>query len=72
MFCLFSLSQCKKDCIKSDRCNWAPDPGPCKGAFTKYYYDKNEKKCKEFTWGGCDGVVPFDNLEECKKQCGCD
>ncbi|MBA4146415.1 MAG: proteinase inhibitor I4 serpin, partial [Cytophaga sp.] len=33
---------------------------------------KNEKKCKEFIWGGCGGVVPFETLEECKGGCQCD
>ena len=31
---------------------------------------KIEGKCKEFTWGGCDGIVPFDTMEECEK-CEC-
>jgi len=38
----------------------------------KYYYDEEEKKCKEFIWGGCDGVVPFETLEECEEQCDCE
>jgi hypothetical protein len=53
--------------INENRCTLVPDPGPCKAFFTKYYYDQSEKKCKEFSWGGCDGVVPFDTLEECEK-----
>ena len=63
--------QCNKDCIKSDRCYLAPDPGICKAYMPKYYYDKKDKKCKEFIYGGCEGLVPFETLEECKKQCGC-
>ena len=51
-----------------DQCQLVPDPGPCKAMIKKYYYDKTENRCKEFTWGGCDGVVPFDTLEDCK-QC---
>ena len=69
-FMLF-LIQCKKDCIKSDRCNLEPDPGLCKAYMPKYYYDKKDKKCKEFIWGGCGGVVPFETMEECEKQCEC-
>ncbi len=48
------------------RCNIKPNPGPCKAAITKYYFDKKEQKCKPFTWGGCMGSVPFDDLEECQ------
>ncbi len=52
------------------KCEQKPDPGMCKAYFPKYYYDKIEGKCKEFIWGGCDGVVPFQTLEECEK-CDC-
>ncbi len=64
--------QCEKDCIKSEKCNLEPDGGMCMAAFRRYYYDKNEKKCKEFIWGGCGGAVPFETLEECKGGCQCD
>lgn len=64
------LIGCKKDCMKSDICDLVPDSGPCYAAFPKYYFDKEEGKCKEFTWGGCGGVVPFDTLEECE-ECEC-
>ncbi len=66
------LISCEKedDCKKSERCDLVPDPGLCKAYFPKYYFDKTEGKCKEFIWGGCNGVVPFNTLEECK-QCEC-
>ena len=54
---ILSLTQCKDDCIRNDRCNLQPDPGPCRALFTKYYYDKEAKQCKSFTYGGCDGMV---------------
>jgi len=68
---LLTFSQCKKDCFKSDRCELEPDAGLCLAAIPKYYYDKTEKKCKQFIWGGCDGVVPFNTMKECEKQCDC-
>ena len=70
---MLSLIQCKDDCQRNDRCFLEPDPGPCYSfaAITKYYFDKEEKKCKPFTYGGCDGVVPFDTMEECKNGCLC-
>lgn len=67
---LFCGVSCKKQQALSDRCALEPVTGPCKAAITKYYYDKTEKKCKSFIWGGCDGVVPFQTLEECEKGCG--
>jgi hypothetical protein len=44
-----------------------PKAGPCEALVYKYYFDQEEQKCKEFFWGGCDGVVPFDTLTECKE-----
>ncbi|MCF7861870.1 BPTI/Kunitz domain-containing protein [Candidatus Woesearchaeota archaeon] len=48
-------------------CNLEPDPGRCKAAMPRYYFE--EGRCKEFLWGGCDGVVPFDSLDVCIKTC---
>ncbi len=54
------------------RCYMQPDPGMCRAAIPRYYYDKTDGKCKAFTWGGCQGLVPFNSLEECMKTCGCE
>ena len=54
-------------------CGLAPEPGPCNAAFTRYYFDPDEGTCKTFTYGGCDGVVPFETLAECEASClACD
>ncbi len=66
-FLLLTLS-CDK--LHPSECDLEPDPGLCKASIIKYYFDKTEGKCKEFVWGGCDGVVPFETLEACK-QCEC-
>jgi hypothetical protein len=52
----------------ADRCTLEPDPGMCRAAIPRFYFDKKENQCKEFIWGGCGGVVPFETLEACK-QC---
>lgn len=54
------------------RCNEKPDPGMCRAYMPRYYYDSTEKKCKEFIYGGCQGNVPFETLEECQRACHCD
>lgn len=41
-------------------------------AIKRYYYDAETKTCKEFFYGGCQGVVPFETLEACRKGCGCE
>jgi len=50
-------------------CNLEPDAGSCEAAMSRYFFDKEEGKCKEFLWGGCDGTVPFDLLEVCRSTC---
>lgn len=53
----------------SSACQLSHETGPCRAAFTKYYFDEVAQTCRAFTWGGCDGVVPFDTKEECEQQC---
>ncbi|MFH1586779.1 MAG: BPTI/Kunitz domain-containing protein [Candidatus Diapherotrites archaeon] len=52
-----------------ERCRLEPDGGVCKGAFKRAYFDQVEGLCKSFIWGGCEGTVPFETLEECKEIC---
>jgi hypothetical protein len=63
------------DCL--DTC---PDPkpascgeegvsGPCAAAFEKWEYDPVEGNCVSFTWGGCDGNVPYDEENDCESAC---
>lgn len=53
----------------SERCAMKHDPGPCKGAFNRYYFDQKTGKCMEFIYGGCQGAVPFETLEDCQTAC---
>ncbi len=69
-FAIFFQFGCEKDCNQGGNCDLEPNPGPCFAAISKYYFDKDDGKCKEFIWGGCNGIVPFDSLEECK-ECEC-
>lgn len=52
------------------RCSLRPEPGPCKGLFNKFYYDPEQKACRSFIYGGCQGVVPFDDRPACEQACG--
>lgn len=54
----------------STNCSLQPNAGDCEAHIKKYYFDKSEGKCKEFFWGGCQGVVPFETMEECE-SCKC-
>lgn len=66
------LGACEYFDLPSPRCALEPETGPCDAAFPRYYYDKAEGTCKQFTWGGCEGTVPFETLEACQEACGCD
>lgn len=57
--------------VNCPACDLVPESGMCQAAFPRYYYDHEDKECKVFTWGGCNGVVPFETLEACE-QCGCE
>ncbi|CAH1955308.1 unnamed protein product [Acanthoscelides obtectus] len=46
------------------------DPGPCRGYFVKYYYDKTTRRCEQFAFGGCQGNGNrFSSQEECEQIC---
>ena len=48
----------------------AAQPGPCLSKITRYYYDKEEGKCREFIYGGCQGNKNrFLTLEHCQNEC---
>ena len=71
--CLLTVSCKSKKALQfaaDSPCLLKPDPGPCKGSFTMYYYDGEEGKCKSFTYGGCEGVVPFKSMKLCLAACG--
>lgn len=54
---------------QGEQCALAPDPGDCDAAFERYAYDAASQRCLPFTWGGCDGVVPFNDLTACQRTC---
>jgi hypothetical protein len=70
LIALFAI-YCSADEATDRRCYLSPDPGPCEALITRYYFDKDEKRCKSFSWGGCEGVVPFQTLAECESNCPC-
>ena len=57
------------DSSRDEKCFLEPDPGPCEAAISRFYLGE-DGQCKEFLWGGCDGVAPFETIEECRTACG--
>ncbi|KAM4565831.1 kunitz-type protease inhibitor 2 [Odontesthes bonariensis] len=54
-------------------CRLSPDCGPCRAAFTKFYYESDSASCQPFLFGGCRGNANrFDSKEECMRSCGGD
>ena len=63
MYLQFPLKE-KKDCESK------PDTGPCKGAIPRIYFDKTDKRCKKFIYGGCEGNKNNYQTEiECLETC---
>lgn len=55
---------------EDERCALPADPGPCDGAFRRFYHDP-EAGCIEFVYGGCGGNANnFPTLEACEEKCG--
>ena len=40
-----------------DVCSLEADPGPCVAYLKRYYFDKNDQKCKIFAFSGCKGEI---------------
>lgn len=38
---------------KTEECSFIPDKGPCRGEFSRWYYDSKVGVCRTFKYGGC-------------------
>lgn len=55
--------------VNPDPCMQVPEGGSCDAAFEKWAFDPVSGRCYSWIYGGCDGVVPFDDLDSCQSQC---
>ena len=62
-----SCDRVKEEC--EPECCLEPDPGTCEAIYVRYYFDREDEKCRSFTYGGCEGVVPFEKKAECERAC---
>lgn len=49
-----------------------PNPGECRAAFPRYYFNKTTNQCDCFLYGGCgnEGLQSsYRSLDECHHQC---
>ncbi len=51
------------------KCLQKGEAGRCRAYIPRYYFDTKSLICKEFIWGGCGGIVPFETMQSCKESC---
>ncbi|XP_038603066.1 inter-alpha-trypsin inhibitor-like [Tachyglossus aculeatus] len=74
-----SDKQCMRNCStlakqlypdNEQACTLEQDSGFCKGSYVMWYFDKKEKKCLTFFYGGCSGNGNrFWTKNECYQRC---
>ncbi|XP_063593453.1 axotactin-like isoform X3 [Penaeus indicus] len=53
-----------------ERCTQSPNPGVCRGAFPKFYFDPVTRTCRQFLYGGCRGNEnKYNTAAECFERC---
>ncbi|CAF0753758.1 unnamed protein product [Didymodactylos carnosus] len=65
-------NECRNFCNakEKDICTIEKDPGPCDQYRIMWYYDQQEKKCKNFYYGSCGGSSNrFSTEQECQLRC---
>ncbi|XP_069673465.1 papilin isoform X4 [Periplaneta americana] len=64
---------CEELCVipeTLDICEQSKAEGPCRGNFSRWYYDQELRMCQEFTYGGCHGNRNnFLTETECQHKC---
>ncbi|XP_062241812.1 kunitz-type protease inhibitor 2 [Platichthys flesus] len=57
-------TETKEECLST------PDPGPCRAAFPKFFFNRDTGTCQSFLYGGCHGNLNrYGTLEECMSHC---
>ncbi|XP_033833602.1 kunitz-type protease inhibitor 2 isoform X2 [Periophthalmus magnuspinnatus] len=52
------------------QCGVAPESGPCRAAFSMFYFDPETQSCKTFLYGGCRGNANrYGSEQECTERC---
>ncbi|XP_023705293.1 papilin isoform X5 [Cryptotermes secundus] len=65
--------ECQDVCVIPDTLDVCDQPkaeGPCRGNFSRWYYDQDLRMCQAFTYGGCHGNRNnFHTESACQHQC---
>lgn len=55
---------------KKARCSEPPHTGPCRASHTRWFYDPLSRKCRRFTYGGCEANGNnFEDETRCSETC---
>ncbi|KYB26517.1 Papilin-like Protein [Tribolium castaneum] len=55
----------------TDMCFLPSEPGNCREAQLRYFYDRTDGVCKGFTYTGCNGNRNnFESVDQCLQNCG--
>ncbi|XP_056467924.1 kunitz-type protease inhibitor 2 isoform X1 [Gadus chalcogrammus] len=53
-----------------DHCLVGPEPGPCRAAFPRFFYQPSTGSCLSFIYGGCRGNKNrYETLDDCMSKC---
>ncbi|KAI1242879.1 hypothetical protein IHE44_0000435 [Lamprotornis superbus] len=67
---LETTAETRGACNDYDACDLVQDSGECQNYILKWYYDKEQKICGQFWYGGCGGNKNrFETQEECGFLC---
>ncbi|XP_069951755.1 papilin isoform X1 [Cherax quadricarinatus] len=68
-----SQQECEEMCVipeKTDVCLLEVMPGPCRGNYTRWYFEQTLGSCTQFAFGGCKGNGNnFLTENECMQRC---
>ena len=67
--CMATITSKSKDTKIDPKCLQKGESGRCRAYMPRYYFNNKNLTCKEFIWGGCGGVVPFETKKECEETC---